>query len=139
MNVLVDTSIWSLALRKKDLSAAERIYIKELGDLIQEGRASIIGLIRQEILSGIPDKKQFHRLREALRAFDDHPIMTEDYEKAAEYFNLCRNRGIQGSHVDFLICAIAEGYGMPVFSTDKDFTLYRKHLPIALHEPRKAT
>ena len=49
MNVLVDTSVWSLALRRKprELSAAEQPVVEELADLTREGRARIIGLIRQ--------------------------------------------------------------------------------------------
>ena len=55
MNALVDTSVWSLALRRqhKDLTAAERAVVDELTNLTRESRTRIIGLIRQELLSGI--------------------------------------------------------------------------------------
>lgn len=55
MNVLVDTSVWSLALRRKahDLDTAERLRVEALGELIREGRAKLIGLVRQELLSGV--------------------------------------------------------------------------------------
>jgi hypothetical protein len=60
MKVLVDTSIWSLALRRRpgDLNPNENLLVTELTELIQEGRAAIIGLIRQELLSGIKRSAQ---------------------------------------------------------------------------------
>lgn len=138
MKVLVDTSIWSLALRRAGaVSVENRILIDELTELINEVRVAVIGPIRQELLSGISTKSQFDTLKEHLRAFNDHPIVHEDYERAAEFFNTCRYAGIQGSSVDFLICSISVGAGMPVFTTDKDFLNYRKCLPITLHQPRK--
>lgn len=69
MNVLVDTSVWSLVLRRRvpDDSALER----ELTALIQEGRVMMIGAIRQELLSGVRGEVQFRKLRDRLRAFKD--------------------------------------------------------------------
>ncbi len=86
MNVLVDTSIWSLALRRKaqNLNAAEAATVSELTNLIDEGRARIIGLVRQELLSGIKVFSQFEKLRAILRSFPDEPVDTSDYEFAAK-------------------------------------------------------
>ena len=55
MNVLVDTSIWSLALRQniESLNTTEKFLVAELSELIREGRARLIGLVRRELLSGI--------------------------------------------------------------------------------------
>ena len=99
-------------------------------------RVAIIGPIRQELLSGIPSPEQFAALREKLRAFDDVPLSPADHELAAEFFNTCRGSGIQGSHTDFLICAVAVSRGMAIFSSDRDFTRYAQHIPVALHHPR---
>jgi len=131
MKVLVDTSVWSLALRRGDRSIAAPA--RELYNLISDGRAQIIGPIRQEILSGIRDEAQFAQLATHLTAFPDLPIATEDYVTAARYFNLCRQKDIQGSNTDFLICAIAVHRRLAIFTTDKDFILYATHLPILLH------
>ena len=138
MNVLVDTSVWSLALRRRthDLSAAERPSVEELTQLIREGRARIIGLIRQELLSGIKTAAQFEKLRAALRAFPDEPISTEDYESAAKASNACRSRGVVVSLVDVLICTVAATRGWDVFTTDTDFARYARLLPVKLHAPR---
>ena len=59
--------------------------------------------------------------------------ITEDYERAAELFNLCRAKGVQGSNTDFLICAVAERNNCNLFTTDKDFQLYSKYIPVKLH------
>ncbi|HEY3825266.1 MAG TPA: PIN domain-containing protein [Bryobacteraceae bacterium] len=91
MNVLVDTSVWSLAFRRKPkhLNARERRLVGELADLVREGRARIIGLVRQEVLSGIKTHAQLEKLRRTLAAFSDIPIDTRDYEVAAEGSNAC--------------------------------------------------
>ena len=136
MKVLVDTPIWSLSLRRKARTESEPVR-SELAALVQDGRVAIIGPIRQEILSGIRERPQFERLRDHLRAFMDTPITSEDYEEAATFFNLCRSRGIQGSNTDFLICAIAVRNDFSIFTTDDDFALYGRVLPIALHSAAK--
>ena len=134
MKILVDTSVWSLALRRK--SAAQDPSVIELRGLIEELRVQMIGPVRQEILSGIRSKSQFLKLRETLGAFPDLALTSQDYELAAEFLNVTRKRGIQGSNTDFLICAISKRHEMPIFTTDKDFVLFSKHLPITLYAPR---
>jgi len=138
MNTLVDTSVWSLALRRhpKDLTAAEQSVVVELADLTREGRARIVGLIRQELLSGIRTPAQYEKLRVALRPFPDEPIDASDYEAAAGAGNACRARGIAASVVDALICQIALSRQWNIFTTDPDFKTYAKALPIKLHAPR---
>lgn len=135
MNVLVDTGVWSLALRRRQVSQDPAVL--ELRELIREGRAHLIGLIRQEVLSGIREKAQFDRLRAHLREFPDLPVQTADHERAAEFFNLCRSRGVQGSNTDFMICAVADRYGMAILATDGDFPLFAPHLPIQIHVSRR--
>jgi hypothetical protein len=132
MKVLVDTSIWSKALRR-DQGPNDAIR-KRLADLIGGYRAQIIGPIRQELLSGIREETQFDDLASHLAAFPDIPINQDDYVTAARFFNLCRRRGIQGSNTDFLICAVAVRNRLAVFTSDKDFIEFAKVLPITLHE-----
>jgi predicted nucleic acid-binding protein len=138
MNTLVDTSVWALALRRqpKDLTSAEKSIVRELADLTREGRVRIIGLIRQELLSGIRTAAQYEKLRVALRAFPDVPIDTPDYEAAAGASNACRARGIAASVVDALICQIALSRQWNIFTSDTDFASYSTALPIKLHTPR---
>lgn len=131
MKVLVDTSVWSLALRRA--RPREDAVVAELRALVEEGRVAMIGPIRQEILSGIRTPEAFERLRDDLRAFEDEALHRADFERAAEHFTACRARGIQGSNTDFLICAIAERRELPIFTTDRDFVRYADLLPITLY------
>lgn len=130
MKVLVDTSIWSQALRRD--SDQNQELRKQLGELISGHRAQIIGPIRQEILSGIREDKQFAELNARLTAFPDIPVASDDYVTAARFFNLCRREGVQGSNTDFLICAVAIRHKLKIFTSDKDFVEYAKTLPIDL-------
>jgi predicted nucleic acid-binding protein len=134
MNIIVDTSVWSLALRRQRLSTAAAAL--ELAELVREGRAAMIGPIRQELLSGVPKEQQYETLRAYLRAFPDIGLEAEDYEEAASFFNRCRARGVQGSNTDFLICAVATRRRFGILTTDADFLRFAKLLPIELHSPR---
>ena len=131
MKVLVDTSVWSTALRRKEPNAVAA----KLADLILASMAVLIGPVRQELLSGISDEKTFLRLKSKLEHFDDPPITTLDYETAARFFNICRSHGVQGSHVDFLICAVAANNDLLIFAADRDFEHYAMHLPIRIYNP----
>ena len=132
MKVIVDTSVWSLALRRdKEDSPAP---VQELRQIIHSHRVQMIGPIRQEILSGIRSESQFKKLRKHLESFPDLPILTEDYVKAAKFFNHCRSKGIQGSNTDFLICAVAVRNKFSIYTTDKDFDLFSKYIQIVLHK-----
>lgn len=134
MMVLVDTPVWSLALRRRPnlLSLPEQELTQSLAELIREGRAQLLGPIRQELLSGIREEAQFRKLRDYLRAFQEPPLEAEDYEEAAQMNNRCRTRGIAGSAVDFLICAAAHRRTWIIFTTDRDFQNYASVLPLRL-------
>ncbi len=136
MKVIIDTCIWSLALRRK--RKKPNGYVKELEELIKEVRVQFIGPVRQEVLSGVKSKKQFDILKKHLAAFIDLPLSTGDYELAAEYYNTAREKGIQGSNTDFLICAVSVRHGMPIFTIDQDFNHFQRVIPIKLHPIRTA-
>lgn len=136
MKVLVDTSVWSLALRRPKnvaFSPEQQTVVTALADLMRDGRAVMMGAIRQELLSGIKSQAGFEALKSTLTAFEDVPLTMQDYEKAAEVFNTCRANGVQGSNTDLLICAVSINHQLPILSVDNDFLNYQKHLPVALH------
>ena len=138
MNILVDTSVWSAALRRRTGAAHSLEQARAVGmlsDLIRQGRAVLIGAIRQELLSGIKLPTQFEALRLSLAAFDDVQLSMHDYETAAELFNACRSKGIQGSNTDFLICAVSINHELPILSLDLDFQHYRTCMPLQLLVP----
>jgi len=136
MKVLVDTPVWSLALRKQSKTEADERAVKELTELVRESRVVMIGPIRQEILSGISDEGKFETLRQKLRAFDGEVLTTEHFELAASLSNRCRRQGIQGSHTDFLLCAVSVKGNHPIFTLDKDFDRYRGYVGIELYQER---
>lgn len=79
MKVLIDTCVWSKVLRQKkpDLELTQKVK-----DLIDDGRVSIIGPIRQDLLSGISDTKQFNQLKSVFAAHEDIPLTTDHFAYA---------------------------------------------------------
>ena len=134
MLVIVDTPVWSLALRRRstDLNETERGLVEQLAELIQEGRVLMLGPIRQELLSGIREGVTFTKVREHLRAFDEPALEIADYEGAARISNQCRAKGIAGSAIDFLLCAAAQRRHSAIFTTDQDFQEYATVIPLRL-------
>ena len=135
MLVLVDTPIWSLALRRTstDLNPREQRLTSALRELIRDGRAQLVGPVRQELLSGIGHETSFRKLRDQLRAFEEPNLEMADYEEAAHINNQCRSRGIAGSAMDFLICAAASRRDWEIFTTDQDFTRYAAVIRLNLY------
>jgi predicted nucleic acid-binding protein len=135
-----DTPIWSLALGRKDanLSSRELSLTQALRELIQDGRAQLVGPVLQGLLSGVREEASFKRLRDQLRAFEqaslDFAEDFADYEEAARLNNQGRARGIAGSAIDFLICAAALRRGWLVFTTDHDFLRYSTVFPLRLYK-----
>lgn len=134
MRVIVDTSVWSLAFRKTEKTEIEIKLINYLSELVRDLRVVMIGPIRQEILSGISNEKKFIELQNKLSVFSDWSIETEDYELAAKYYNKCRKNGIQGSHIDYLICAVAFNSNFSILTLDNDFDNYKKYTEIVLEK-----
>lgn len=135
MRVLVDTSVWSLVLRRE--ANVSPPVLEALKDLVSRSRVAMLGAIRQEVLSGIRSEQQFEKLRQHLAAFPDEPVFTQDYEEAARIYNRCRQNGIQGSNADFLICAAALRLELEIFTFDRDFEIFARWIPIRLYNFQK--
>jgi predicted nucleic acid-binding protein len=135
--VLVDTTIWSLALwrRRRDLNPEEQHLVREWVLLVKAGRAALIGPVRQEVLSGIRHESDFVSLQQQLSAFGYLDIQPGDYDQAASFFNTCRAKGVVGTPIDMLIGAVARRASVPIFTTGPDFPRYARLLPIHLYEP----
>ena len=129
MKILVDTCIWSQVLRK---ITPNLNLTKQLKDFVNDGRVVIIGPIRQELLSGISNPTQFNKLKRTLSSFEDIILKTDYFVKAAEFSNICRKNGIQGSTTDFLICAVANLEKLSIFTVDNGFINYNKYLKLKL-------
>ena len=136
MKVLIDTSVWSQALRRQTAetsSTAQERVVDVLKELIHDSRIAMLGPVRQELLSGVKTQKQFETLQQILSVFSDEPLRSQDYEQAAKNFNQCRQGGVQGSNTDFLICAVSMSREWPIYSLDKDFEQYKNHLALKLY------
>ena len=118
-----DTVVWSLFLRRKKPSQKiQGIFV----DLIENGQIGLFGIIKQELLSGVKTSGHFDSLTGTLSAFPTILASETDHIMAGRLFNLCRSRGIQGSHIDFLILAMSISNQCTVLTTDKDFGHYQK-------------
>jgi predicted nucleic acid-binding protein len=129
MKVLVDTCIWSSVLRRKNPDQETGRHLREI---ISDNRLVIIGPIRQELLSGISKVPQVESLKVFLVPFEDITLTTRHFTTAAEFSNICMKKGIQGSTTDFLICSVASLENLEIFTSDPDFTRYKRCLPIVL-------
>jgi len=122
MKTIVDTCVWSLALRRQDpskLTAVDLQIIAQLQEAIREGRVIIIGPIRQEILSGIRNKARFAKTQALLDPFRDEEIAAEDFVDAARLFSICRDHSVACGAVDILICAIAARLHYDILTNDQ--------------------
>ena len=134
MRVLIDTTVWSLALRRhrRQLSLPQRTAALVLRDLLSRGLALLIDPVRQEVLSGIRDDSTFEAVRQHLRWINEAALTRDDFESAARCFNRCQSAGVAGSGTDMLLCAVAIRLDVPIWTTDADFTNYSRLLPIRL-------
>jgi predicted nucleic acid-binding protein len=130
MKILVDTCVWTEFLRRNRVKTDP--LAAELERLIRADLVEMLGPIRQELLSGAQPQERFAQLKAYLRFYPNVPLDEEDDENAAHYYNLCRRHGVQGTSTDLLICAVAVRHNMGILTTDTDFDLYAKHLPIKL-------
>lgn len=134
VQVLVDTCVWSIALRHANsVNKSTKSLVAELTSLIHQNKVVIVGPIIQELLSGVKTSKQFNKLSSQLTTFNTMPVEADDYILAAQCYNTCRSKGVQGSHIDFLLCAIAMRNKLSIFTSDKDFDRYAKHLDLRLY------
>lgn len=132
LKVIIDTCVWSGFLRH-DRATDDRV-VREVEWLVRRDVVQMLGAIRQEVLSGAQPQERFGRLKHYLRYFPNLALDEEDDENAAAYYNTLRQRGIQATATDLLICAVAVRHGLKVFTTDTDFDLFEKHLPIKRHK-----
>lgn len=120
MKVLVDTSVWSLALRKR--GPAEHPGVEKLSRLLEQGeRVVLTPLLLQEILQGFREEGDFRRLVGYFEPFEllawgrDHAVAS------ARLHRLCRNRGIAASTADCSIAASAILENCRLLTADRDF------------------
>ena len=136
MRILVDTSIWSLALRRPSGVVNEEAIL--LKTIIEQGEdIYLLGIILQEVLQGIRNSNDFFTLKEYLKAFPLIDLTREDYTRAAELKNHLIRKGKQGSTIDVLIASAAISHRCHLFTADKHFTHIAEHSELKLFALRQ--
>ncbi|MEO8528535.1 MAG: PIN domain-containing protein [Pseudolysinimonas sp.] len=133
MTVLVDTSVWSLALRRDPPDVPELHELRRVlagGDLV-----ATTGLIIQELLQGLVTATSREGIRERMSRMSQISVELDDHTAAAEAFVRCRERGIQLGTVDALIATLCTRRGHTLLTTDRDFTLAAPHLGLRVWRP----
>ena len=120
MRVLVDTSVWSLALRKKGPAAHPAVAL--LTELIRTGEdIFLIGLIFQEVLQAFRSEASFRTILRHLEPFPLLALERSDYSRAATLHRICAANGLGASTADCQIASAAIGRGCQLLTADEDF------------------
>jgi hypothetical protein len=126
--VLVDTSVWSTALRAG--SPRDHAGTVRLRQLLDKAQVVLTGLILQEILQGFRAEAAFRR---AARTLDVFPLLQLDrahYVAAAQLRRTCAVAGVSASTADCQIATAAMEHGVPLFTLDRDFEAIALHAPL---------
>lgn len=126
MTLLVDTSVWSLPLRR-DAGATEP-EVLHLKDVLL--RAEVIvttGLVLQELLQGFSGPKARAQIIERLAALPLLQPDRDDYINAAALRNTCRQAGVQMGTIDALLAQLCVRHELTLLTTDRDFTHAAEH------------
>ncbi|MGV9795716.1 MULTISPECIES: type II toxin-antitoxin system VapC family toxin [unclassified Gordonia (in: high G+C Gram-positive bacteria)] len=131
MSVLVDTSVWSLALRRD--AQLDNPHVVELRRLLVGGDLVVTtGLIIQELLQGfVPERTR----GVILERFASVPVVApdrDDHVAAADLKNLCRSAGVQLGTIDALIARLAIAHGLTLLTADNDFVHAAPHVGLAV-------
>lgn len=134
MNIVVDTSVWSLLLRRHRIDY-KNSFVLTFQHLIDHGHTiHLVGVILQELLDGVAKTTDFERLLTLLQPFPLLPFSRETFIAASRLRNACRKRGVQATAADFLIAASCIEYGYPLLTADKDFSSIAKYSELNLVE-----
>ncbi len=129
MNIIVDTSVWSLVLRRAEPPVDPQAI--RLAKLIKQGQPILLlGVILQELLSGIKRETDFEMVKSHLEPFPILELQRDDYVSAAKLRNLCKANGVQASTIDFQIAATCIEHDCALLTCDNDFTHIAKHCPL---------
>lgn len=130
MSVLVDTSVWSMALRRDRPPPTREIDALEAA--VERGDVCLLGVILQEVLQGFPHVDRARRLVEHLSPFPLLSMDRADYIYAAEIRNRCRAKGLAISTIDAQIAASAISHRCALLTVDRDFLGLARHFPLRL-------
>jgi predicted nucleic acid-binding protein len=133
LNVYVDTSVWSLALRRDDESP--RPEIGALIHALQTGTVFTTGLVLQELLQGFPKAQSKARIITSFAALPMLVLDRDDHIQAAELRDRCRKRGIQMGTIDALLAHLCVRHDLAMLTTDHDFARVAELTQMAVWRP----
>jgi len=128
--LLVDTSVWSLALRR-DHPKRNR-HVRRFQEALVDGEVVLTGVVLQEVLQGLVEGPTKDRLVAELTKLALLVPGRDDHVLAAEVFTTCRLNGVQLATVDALLAALCVRRGLVLLSTDKDFTHAARHIDLVI-------
>ncbi|MCZ6672302.1 MAG: PIN domain nuclease [Verrucomicrobia bacterium] len=127
--VIVDTSIWVDFLKGRESAGAT--HLEQLLD--DEVDVFTSGIIVQELLTGIKEKKTRNEVKKDLGLFITVMPSLGTHVQAAEIYDGCRKKGITiRSIVDCLIAALAIEYDLTVLQSDRDYVGISQVYPLKL-------
>lgn len=137
MNLLVDTSVWSLAFRRDRPDGSEETF--RLRQAL-EGRETVLttGLVLQELLQGVRGPKAAEALIDRFRSLPMIVPDRTDHIEAAEHRNKCRRSGIQLGTIDALLAQLCLRRNLTLLTTDRDFHHAARILPLEIWKPIEA-
>jgi predicted nucleic acid-binding protein len=136
MAILIDTSVWSLALRR-DGDAGEP-EVQALKDACLGDEAIVTtGLVLQELLQGFSGPKAQAQIVQRFTALPLTQPDREDHVGAAGIRNACRRAGVQVGTIDALLAQLCVRHALTLSTTDKAFVRAAKHCPLSVW-PTKA-
>jgi predicted nucleic acid-binding protein len=131
LTVFVDTSVWSLALRRN--SPSDLPEVRRLVRALESGETVVItGLVLQELLQGFSGPRDREAILQRLSVL---PLLSpdrRDHIEAAELRNLCRRGGVQIGTIDALFAQLCLRHELVLLSTDDDFRHIAAHSALLL-------
>ena len=135
MTLFVDTSVWSLALRRD--TAPEGAEVQRLREGLGSGEpVYTTGIVLQELLQGFSGPRARTGIIERFEALAMISPARDDYIDAAALRNKCRRHGIQIGTIDALLAQICIRYKLVMLATDLDFNHMGKWTPLELWPAR---
>jgi predicted nucleic acid-binding protein len=120
LSLFVDTSVWSLALRRDAPSQAKEV--NALSSAIEVGESVLTtGLVLQELLQGFAGPKARAQILDRFSAIPLIPPDRDDHIGAAELRNRCRRAGVQVGTIDALLAQLCIRHNLIMLTTDNDF------------------
>jgi predicted nucleic acid-binding protein len=119
LSVFVDTSVWSLALRRD--APPDLPEVNELRRSLDAGSIYCTGLVLQELLQGFTKPKAHKQI---ISHFSALPLLIpdrDDHIHAAQLRNRCRRQGVQTGTIDALLAQLCVRYDLTMLTTDNDF------------------